>query len=84
MTSIDETSGVDSAMARCQTFQLQGAIDVVDDWADHTSYVEDSIERLQIWNRPRKTNDIEMISSYVGRTPFTFVKTGAPTRKNDE
>eukprot|EP00971_Amphidinium_carterae_P188295 3737796-Amphidinium_carterae.1 len=25
-----------------------------------------------------------MVSSYVGRTPFTFVKTGTPTRKNDK
>eukprot|EP00971_Amphidinium_carterae_P168076 3330303-Amphidinium_carterae.1 len=79
----DNTSGVALAMARCQTFQLQGAIEVIDDWTDHTSYMEASIERLTIWNRPRKNNNIEMASTYVGRTPFTFIKSASPTRKND-
>eukprot|EP00971_Amphidinium_carterae_P301091 5982367-Amphidinium_carterae.2 len=83
----DSTSGVDRALARCQAFQLHGALDAIDDWTDHVSYMEASIERLNIWNRPRKTNDIEMASTYVGRTPFTFIKSAlvaSPTRKNDE
>eukprot|EP00971_Amphidinium_carterae_P094248 1865747-Amphidinium_carterae.1 len=40
----DSTSGVDTALARCQTFQLHGPINVVEDWTLFQSYVEDSIE----------------------------------------
>eukprot|EP00971_Amphidinium_carterae_P085771 1696875-Amphidinium_carterae.1 len=80
----DSTTGVETAFARCQTFQLHGPINVVEDWTLFQSYVEDSIERLPVWDRPSKTNGIEMASLYVGRTPLTFVKTGASTRKNDE
>eukprot|EP00971_Amphidinium_carterae_P211882 4204685-Amphidinium_carterae.1 len=86
----DTSSGVERALVRCQTFQLHGAIEVIGDWTDHVSYMEFNIERFNIWNRPRKTNDnyqpnvIEMASTYVGRTPFTFVKPASPTRKNDE
>eukprot|EP00971_Amphidinium_carterae_P250033 4963563-Amphidinium_carterae.1 len=80
----DTTCGVETAFARYTTFQLHGAIDVVENWADHSSYMEASIERLEIWNRPRKTDNIEMSSTYVGRTPFTFVRPASPTRKNEE
>eukprot|EP00971_Amphidinium_carterae_P278741 5533537-Amphidinium_carterae.1 len=80
----DSKTGVETAFARCQTFQLHGPINVVEDWTLFLSYVEDSIERLPVWDRPSKTNDIEMASSYVGRTPLTFVKTGASTRKTEE
>eukprot|EP00971_Amphidinium_carterae_P310220 6164690-Amphidinium_carterae.1 len=80
----DSTSGVKTAEARCLTFQLQGAIEVVDNWTEHVAYTEHAIERLDIWNRPRKTGDIEMVSTYVARTPFTFVKSVSTTRKNDE
>eukprot|EP00971_Amphidinium_carterae_P214329 4253611-Amphidinium_carterae.5 len=80
----DYTCGVEAALARNLTFQLQGAIDIISTWADHTSYMEASMERLEIWNRPRKTDDIEMSSTNVGRTPFTFVRPASPTRKNEE
>eukprot|EP00971_Amphidinium_carterae_P218245 4331982-Amphidinium_carterae.1 len=80
----DSTSGVDTAFARCQSFLLHDAIDVVEDWPLFQAFVENSVEKLAIWNRPRKTGDIEMTSTYVARTPLTFVKTGASTRKNEE
>eukprot|EP00971_Amphidinium_carterae_P233797 4639407-Amphidinium_carterae.1 len=51
----DSTSGVETAFARCQSFLLHDPIDVVDDWTLFRAFVEDSVERLAIWNRPRKT-----------------------------
>eukprot|EP00971_Amphidinium_carterae_P207274 4112253-Amphidinium_carterae.1 len=51
----DSTGGVDTALARCQSFLLQDPIDVVEDWTLFQAFVEDSVERLAIWNRPRKT-----------------------------
>eukprot|EP00971_Amphidinium_carterae_P066709 1321087-Amphidinium_carterae.1 len=42
------------------------------------------MEELQVWRRPINQQDVEMSSTFPGRTPLTFVRSVSPTRKKEE
>eukprot|EP00971_Amphidinium_carterae_P100641 1990957-Amphidinium_carterae.1 len=77
----NQDPGIKQALLRYQTLPLQGLVRTVTDWQQHESYTEQSIYDLDVWLRPTKRGNVEMNSTYPGRTPLTFVRSTTPTRK---
>eukprot|EP00971_Amphidinium_carterae_P263649 5230788-Amphidinium_carterae.1 len=79
-----ENRGVQKALLRYQTLDLHGLLTSVPNWDKYESYTDRSMEVLQVWRRPTNQKGVEMSSTFLGRTPLTFVRSASPTRKKEE
>eukprot|EP00971_Amphidinium_carterae_P241072 4786051-Amphidinium_carterae.1 len=80
----NENRGVQKALLRYQTLNLHGLLTTVPNWDKYETYMDRSMEELQVWRRPTNQQGVEMSSTFLGRTPLTFVRSVSPTRKKEE
>eukprot|EP00971_Amphidinium_carterae_P167120 3311573-Amphidinium_carterae.1 len=80
----NDNRGVQKALLRYQTLDLHGILTTVPNWDKYETYMDRSMEELQVWRRPTNQQGVDMTSTFLGRTPLTFVRSASPTRKKEE